>query len=146
MLAMNGFGGAPVPSYIVVVCWSIPVAGSFIGPSFHFIRAALSCGVVKASCLQTFLLLSVRHGLLTLYLLSMQTLRASWGFLLIPNLPIGGPLVLTLRPFLTCHIWLHHYPSLLGFSLSGHFTFGRILSPALLLVQPYSIAGCINYT
>jgi hypothetical protein len=91
MLAMNGFGGEPVPQHTVVVLWSIPVLRSFTGLSSPFIRAAPSCGVAKLFWSQTSLLLFEMHGPLTHYLLSMQTLRVSWGPLLIPSLLIDGP-------------------------------------------------------
>jgi hypothetical protein len=108
----HGFGGAQVP--IVVVHWSIPVVRSFTGPLSPFTRAARFWGVVGASCVQTFLLLSVRHGLLTLYLPSLQILTASLEFFRSINWPIRGPLVLTLRPSLTCLSQPLLSPTLLG--------------------------------
>jgi hypothetical protein len=108
----HGFGGAQVP--IVVFHWSIPVVRSFTGLLSPFTRAAPFWGVVGASCVQTFLLLSVRHGMLTLYLPSLQILTASFEFFRSINWPIRGPLVLTLRPSLTCLSQPLLSPTLLG--------------------------------
>jgi len=81
---------------------------------FSVTQALGSHGDGGVSCSRIFLPLFARHGPLTLSPLSLQTLRVSWDFILLPLMGIRGPFLLHWILFPTCPPRPLLPPSLLG--------------------------------